>query len=426
MWNVSAVQQFESEEPERDEATTPSPEADLMVIADEFGTAVVGTGDAIEQFCRQWDTPLATVTTAPNDTLARMSAELFSTRTVSTAYAIGTAMQRQFAAKATAGTTVTFHRMVRDAGTGKILSHARIAPPPAAAAFGPAAAALAGLEMAIAAQFDRIDEHLDRIEDSVDEILRLASAQRLGDVYGHHRLLTRRVQALTDGAALTATDWSSIAALGADLEVGVERLRFHAQKLLDALDDKASPGTRADQLADVLRKGRLLETLQLLIVAQQSLFLWQRLRLVQVQTIEPQHLPQTIVSARATLSDQYTADTDLAARLRQVLDHHAVLSPGEAHHKLAGRALTKHRDGLAAMVEAFIAARNLQVEQWTGARHATLGEAWSAARTRTGAAVTAGRRRLARGAGAVATWVEPKQPPGSDDTDPAPAAEREQ
>ncbi|MHD0282181.1 hypothetical protein [Rhodococcus aetherivorans] len=421
---MSTEQQIASEEPDHDEATASSPEVDLMVIADEFGTAVVGADDAIEQFCRQWDTPLASVATAPNDTLARMTAELFSGRTVSTAYAIGTALQRQFAAKATAGTTVTFHRMVRDAGTGKILSHARIAPPAAAAGFGPAVA-LAGLEMAIAAQFDRIDEHLDRIEDSVDEILRLASAQRLGDVYGHHRLLTRRVQALTDGDALTATDWSSIAALGADLEVGVERLRFHAQQLLDTLDADASPGVRADQLADVLHKGRLLETLQLLIVAQQSLFLWQRLRLVQVQTIEPQHLEQSITSARATLSEQYTADSDLAARLRQVLDQHAVLSPGEAHHKLAGRALTKHRDALAAMVEAFIAARNLQIEQWTGARHATLGEAWSAARARTGAAVHAGRRRLARGASTVATWVEPKQPPGSDDTDPAEAGERE-
>jgi hypothetical protein len=144
-----------------------------------------------------------------------------------------------------------------------------------------------------------------------------------------------------------------------------------------------------------------------------------------VQTIEPQHLEQTVTSARTTLSDQHTADTDLAARLRQVLDHHAVLSPSEAHHKLAWRALTKHRDALAAMVEAFITARDLQVEQWTGARHATLGEAWSAARVRTGAAVITGRRRLARGANTVATWVEPKQPPGSDDTDPEPAGQRE-
>lgn len=71
--------------------------------------------------------------------------------------------------------------------------------------------------------------------------------------------------------ALRYTRTTSDTALGADLEVGVERLRFHAQKLLDSLD--ASPSTRADQLADVLRKGRLLETLQLLIVAQQSLFL---------------------------------------------------------------------------------------------------------------------------------------------------------
>ncbi|MFC6011749.1 hypothetical protein [Nocardia lasii] len=372
--------------------------ADLVVVEDEFGTALVGGDDAIAAFVRDWDVALSPVPIDVGTSLRQARTRLFNARTVSAAYGIAKSAEN-FGGKFSKS-TVTYHRMVRDSVSGKILSHARIAAPAAASTVMPQLLALAALEMAMSAQFDAQREQLDIIEDKVDEVLRLASAERIGDVYGHHRLLSRRVQAVASGDALTATDWSSIASLGADLEVGVERLRMHAVKQLETLDASAGPGKRADQLEAMLRKNRLGETLQLLVVAQKSLFLWQQLRLEQVRIAEVEHLDQTITSARATLREQYRADVDLVARLREALDTHAVLRTTEAHHKLAARSMTKRRHELSELLDRFAQARNLQLAQWAGPEHATLSEALDAAKSTAAAVLNSSRRRLA-------SWIEP-------------------
>ena len=49
------------------------------------------------------------------------------------------------------------------------------------------------------------------------------------------------------------------------------------------------------------------ETLRLLLIAQQSLYMWQRLRLERVAATEPDLLAQTIESARTTLREQLDA-----------------------------------------------------------------------------------------------------------------------
>ncbi|MEV4156523.1 hypothetical protein AB0J48_26230 [Nocardia salmonicida] len=371
-------------------------EADLVVVEDEFGTALVGDDSAIKAFVRDWDITVSPVPVDAGTALRQTHTQLFSTRSVTAAY--GIAKSAVSLGGRSSKTTVTYHRMVRDK-YGTIRSHTRIAPPTAAAVM-PQLLALTALEMAMNAQFDAISEQLDVIEDKVDEVLRLASAERVGDVYGHHRLLSRRVQAVASGDALTATDWSSIAALGADLEVGVERLRMHAFKQLETLDVGAGPGKRADQLDAMMRKNRLGETLQLLVVAQKSLFLWQQLRLEQVRIVEAEHLDQTIMSARATLREHYLADVDLVARLREALDTHAVLRIAEAHHKLAARSMTKRRQDLSELLDRFGQARNLQLAQWDGSEHATLSEALAAAKTKTAAILNSSRRQLA-------SWIEP-------------------
>lgn len=380
---------------------------DLVVIDDEFGTALLGTDEAIEEFANNLDALMAPVRPASGTALSQLKNQAFGKRSVSSAYMVGVQAHELFA-RPKSGAVITYHRMVRDASSRKILSNARIPNPGAVA--GPQMAALAALEVAISAQFDALQEHLDVIEDKVDEILRLASAERIGDVYGHYRLLTQRVGELAKGHALTATDWSSIAHLGVDLEVGVERLRVHALKQLESIDPQAGPGRRGEQLESMLRKGRLVETLRLLLVAQKSLLLWQKLRLEQVRTSESHHLDQTISSARSTLREQYEADTDLLRKLRGVIEVYTVLRPSEAHHKLAARNLTKRREELKQMLDEFMRVRNLQLAEWGIAEHATIAEALAAARERAGRLVLASRQQIARGAAGVASWIEPGSP----------------
>lgn len=377
--------------------------ADLVVIEDEFGTALVGAEEAIAEFTRQEGFSLPVVAAESGVTVTTLAPRLFGARAVGSAYMVGTSVVES--ARRARGTTVTYHRMVRDSN-GTIRSNARI-PAPGAAAIAPQMAVLMAVEAAISAQFDQIHEHLDVIEDKVDEVLRLAAAERLGDIYGHHRVLARKARAMADGDALTATDWSSLAGLGPDLEVGVERLRMHASKQAETLDSCLGPGKRAEQLEAMVRKNRLGETLQLLVVAQKSLFLWQRLRLEQVRVTEPEHFEQTIASARNILREQYRADVDLVVGLRELLTTHAVPKTSEAHHKLVSRSLTKHRQELESMLDQFVQARNLQLATWEGRDHATIAEAMIAAKAKAAALATSGRRQLARGGAGIVAWIDP-------------------
>lgn len=379
---------------------------ELMVIEDELGTALIGTEDAIAAFAQEWDTALAPVQIDSGATLSKMAIQIFGTRTVRSAYAVRRQAHELFS-RPESEVGVTYHKMVRNPQNGRIVSHARIPNPGAMAGVGPQMAAIAALEAAISAQFDRVHEHLDVIEDKVDELLRLAAANRIGDVYGHHRLLSARLKDLASGHELTNTDWSTIASLGPDLEVGVERLRVHAFKQLETLDGRAGPGKRSEQLEQMLIKNRLGETLQLQVVAQKSLFQWYKLKLEQVRNAEPQYMDQTITSARATLSAQHEADIQLAMRLREVLATHAVLRLSEVHHKIIARGLGRHRDALREMLDQFIQARNLQIEQWDTPEHARIADVFVVAKDRTSDLVTSGRRQLARGAEAVSTWAEP-------------------
>lgn len=387
-------------------------EQDLAVVCDEFGALVIGDEALIAEFVEEWTDTHGARTIAVPDARTSLIASKVGKAALRTGspvarYVEGTQLWEQ-ASRPAPGTIVTFHKMTRSSTTGKILSNPELAPIGLVPGLGEVALALVAIETALNQMADRIDAHLDEIEDKVDDILRLASAQRLGDVYGHRRILQRRVKEISERAILTDTDWSSVAALGADLEVGVERLRYHAIQLVSQLRPEESAAKRADQLKVVVKKGMLGETLSLLLVAQQSLYLWQRLRLERTRSTEPDHLEQTVESARTTLREHTDADRELASVLRQLLDRHAALRVTEIHHQFAGRTLSKYRGPLTETVDAFIDARALQVESWAGTENAKVGDAIVAARLRTVAVANSGRRQLSSGASAVARWIEPK------------------
>lgn len=393
-------------EPEDHDAHATS--ADLIVIDDGFGTALIGTDDALGQYMESLNAPVVVARGESGVCLAGFKGEVFGTRSVKTAYSLAKLIEVDVV-RPDSGAHVTYHRMVRDATTGKIVSNARIPDPRiAAAGLGPQMAAVVALEAAIAAQFDEIHERLDAIEDKVDAILQLAHAERIGDVYGHHRVLTGLVREIRRGHVLSATDWSTIAPLGVDLAVGVERLRAHVVKQIEALDSTGGPAKRAEQLEKMLRSNRVADTLKLLVVAQKSLFMWQNLRLEQVRLREAEFLDQTLVSARDRIREQYHVDVDLVTRLREVIGVFAVLRVTEVHHVLSGRTLTKLGSELDSMLTEFVNSRNLQMTDWGLAEHARIADALAAVRVKAGEIVVEGRRQIVRGAVNVAAWVEPK------------------
>lgn len=181
----------------------------------------------------------------------------------------------------------------------------------------PAGAALDAVIRALRAAVSSVEAAVVRVSsgpagsDTVGQVLELAGAPDLGDVVAHHNALTRAVAIVDQSGALPSREWDSVAALGDPLAVAVVRLRAHASGVLAAAD-AAEP----DALAPERRLG---ETLQLLVLAEDSLNLWHRLRLDHLRAVDPGALPEAIGEARGLLVDHFEYDGELLRRARRVL-----------------------------------------------------------------------------------------------------------
>lgn len=143
-----------------------------------------------------------------------------------------------------------------------------------------------------------------------------------------------------------------------------------------------------------MREGRLGETLRLLIVAEHSLYLWQRLRVERVQEEEPHHLMQAVRSAHATLGEHLAADLELVAELRGVLNTYGSLRALEFHRKISGRRLRQNLLTLRGDLDYFVDARGLQIGEWASLSTPTARDALDALST---AVVDAGQATKALG-----------------------------
>jgi hypothetical protein len=146
--------------------------------------------------------------------------------------------------------------------------------------------------------------------------------------------------------------------------VTAEQLRGHVTRLLDSFNKDLPVQDRADKLRRTVDGNRLGETLSLLVVAEESLYKWQRLRLTRVEATEPQHLQRVIDDARDLLAHQLKEDGDLYRRAKDLLDHFAKPEAIEGFRIFSVRALSKQRLKLREELDRFAEARRHQLEEW--------------------------------------------------------------
>lgn len=255
------------------------------------------------------------------------------------------------------------------------------------------------LQQALQAAIAGVEEAVVRVEGKVDSLLTLASADRAGDILGQYAVLRRMSDELDErDGVLPDADWDSVAALGPTLQIAVERLREHARRVLVRFDSQISIGQRADELRKAVSDQRLGETLRLLVVAEESLHLWQRIRLARIIATEPEHTERALESARSVLADNRDADVELVALARSVVSDYAAIRPLEFARKFSASKVRAHTAGLREDVDAFAAARAAQVEGWADHRSPTVGDAFTEVQRR-GAGVAA--RALDAGAGSL-------------------------
>ena len=115
--------------------------------------------------------------------------------------------------------------------------------------------------------------------------------------------------------------------------------------------------------------------LELLVVAEDSLYLWQRLRIERTRATEPEHLGSIVDSARTQLREDLRADGELAGDLSAALVTYANLRPLEVHRRWSRKRLEASVGRLRGELDEFVAARRMQAIEWPSFEQPTLVDA---------------------------------------------------
>ncbi|OHV64186.1 hypothetical protein [Pseudofrankia sp. BMG5.36] len=219
-----------------------------------------------------------------------------------------------------------------------------------------------------------VERAVERVESKVDDLAARVHSATLGEVLGSHRLLGQHVATLDETGVLPETIWQSVAALGPQLVVGIERLRQFLSQRVKNLDVAKSAAERAKQLHDAVDNNSIGEVLQLLVVTEDSHYLWHRLSIEHARTTEPHNLEHVIASARKLLRDDVQLDRELLDDIRQAIDFYATLRPLEKHRMLSRRKLEEDVETLRRGFDDFAAARQMQVTSWQAIQRPTWGD----------------------------------------------------
>ncbi|GJF12573.1 hypothetical protein NGTWS1803_22660 [Mycolicibacterium cyprinidarum] len=249
---------------------------------------------------------------------------------------------------------------------------------------------MVAVQLALKSAIAEVEESVRRVEGKVEEVLRLAHANRSGDVLGDRVTIDRMVAYLDRHGSFSDADWDAIAGIGPALNRTVEQLRHHADRTLKSFDPARPIQDRAEFIVNAVDNNQLGETLSLLVVAQESLFKWQRLRLARVEATQPQHLQQVLDDARDLLSRQLADDGALFQRARDILEAVAKTEAIDGLRFWSVQDLERSLPALREDLDRFAKARRAQLQEWTEFKAPTTREGASAAVDLVGETATKG------------------------------------
>lgn len=236
--------------------------------------------------------------------------------------------------------------------------------------------------VALRAAIQQVQNAVERVEGKVDDLVALTKAETIADVLGYHRLLADYVNSMDRTGTLPSVDWDTVAGLGPELVKGIEKLRLYVRLRVDKLVPTQGAKKRASGLHELVDESRLGEVLQLLVVAEDSHYLWQRLRIERSRTSDPDHVGEIIESARRLLREDLKADRHLILGLQEWLAEYGSLKPLEIHRVLSRNKLEADVPRARQELDEFVEARRLQVASWPGLERPTLQDAQAEVRRR--------------------------------------------
>lgn len=220
-----------------------------------------------------------------------------------------------------------FFRLFAQGSGGKFRGHGKLQAVPTDPA-RLAGAQLAMVTVALTAAIKEVQEAAERVEAKVDLIRDMLDAERDGEVIGANRALRRRSEHFGFDNAMSDADWYAIDGIGVEVEQQIEQLRSFIRKRLSAAEDE---GQQITGRLDAVRHARdVTATLALLIVAQDSLFLFQQLRVLRIKATQPEFVSSAVNEARALLDEHISEDTDLLQRLKALVADRVTVEALEA------------------------------------------------------------------------------------------------
>ncbi|MGC5258207.1 hypothetical protein ACPXCG_17830 [Gordonia sp. DT218] len=355
--------------------------AELAVLVDEKGLVLAGDRESVQRYIDR----LRTVAGDAADVVELSSSKAANAAAAAAGIAGVTAQRGEFVRLSPASMNLLkahkvipgtdgFNRMMVVNSKGKFagqLQWQRVGMGPSQAM----ALQMFAVQMALKSAIASVEQAVERVEGKVDEVLALAKADRAGDVVGQNASVARLVQYLDRHGSLPTADWDAVASLGPELEVTIERLRAHIKDALSGFEPDKPIQDRAKYLDKVVTSNRLGETLQLLVIAEDTLYQWQRLRIARVEATEPQHLDNVVQSARELLRSHVEHDGQVLAHARENLADFARIRPLEIVRFMSADQLKTNMVSLRDDLDEFATARRSQVIGWTDAEDPGIQEA---------------------------------------------------
>lgn len=275
-------------------------------------------------------------------------------------------------------------------------------------------AQMVAMQLALKSAIAEVENAVHRVEGKVEQVLQLAQADRAGDVLGTHAVVSRKIGYLEKHGSLPDADWDAVAGLGPGLNITIERLRNHITRVLDSLAPGLPVQERADKLTTVVSDSLIDETLSLLVIAEESLYKWQRVRLARIEASEVDHLSHAIDDARDLLMHHLSEDAKLYRRAREVIDMFATTDAVDGFRFLSVKQLARDRNKLQEDLGAFAKARRHQFDVWTAFEAPTIREAAEAsvevAKKSISRALAAAGQRLINASELLSERAAEKQP----------------
>ena len=193
----------------------------------------------------------------------------------------------------------------------------------------------AAVSMALRSAIANVEAAVERVEGKVSDIQRRLGSREIGDVVGVYRRLDRVVAATTSRGHLLDADWDAVAGAGLVLEQALETMRAYATLTVSAIDPEARLPKREAAVKDLNDPGGVAGTLQLILIAEQALHLWEYLHLERVRQTDPDHVQSALVEARSSLRAQRERDEELVVAATACIERVRRIDPLEVHYLFA-------------------------------------------------------------------------------------------